>query len=125
VREEVRRVLQTELLTLSSESRRTRDALAAVRQSIRLRIALWTLGVTSVCAAFAFAAALWLLPSRAEIEALRSRREALLVAITQLERRGAQLDLRACGAASQLCVRVDRTRPAYGAEGDYLVVKGR
>jgi hypothetical protein len=34
------------------------------------------------------------------------------------------VDLRHCGSDQRWCVRVDRKAPAYGEQGDYLVVKG-
>jgi hypothetical protein len=123
IREEVRRVLQGELLTLSSESRQATEALRAVRRAVHLRIALWTLLVTGCCVGGVLGAALWLLPSRTEIESLRTRRDALVLAISELERRGARLDVRPCGDAAQLCVRIDPKAPAYGADGDYRVTR--
>jgi len=34
------------------------------------------------------------------------------------------VQLRHCGAARRLCVRVDRGAPLYGEAADFLVVKG-
>jgi hypothetical protein len=124
VREEVRRSLQDELLTLTSESQRTAAALAGARRAVSIRTALWSLGVTACCCAAMAGAVLWWLPSRSEIAALRLKRDGLAAAIASLEQHGAQLDVRRCGSAGRLCVRVDRKAPAYGPAGDYLVAKG-
>jgi len=123
VREEVRRVLQSELLALSSESRRASEALRELRRSLRLRLVLWTLAVTGCSAAIALGAMAWLLPSPAEVEALRLRRDTLTEAVADLERRGAALDIRPCGNGGRLCVRIDGKAPAYGTEGDYRVAR--
>ncbi|MGH8327807.1 MAG: hypothetical protein ACRET2_13715, partial [Steroidobacteraceae bacterium] len=66
----------------------------------------------------------WMLPSRSEVAALRARRDALAANIARLQQRGGSVDLRRCGARARLCVRVDRDAPAYGADADYLIVKG-
>jgi hypothetical protein len=34
------------------------------------------------------------------------------------------MELRRCGDAQRLCVRVDRSAPAYGAGADFFIVKG-
>ena len=65
----------------------------------------------------------WLLPSRAEVAALEVRRAQLLAALGAPGSFGASLDLRRCGAARRLCVRVDRKAPAYGEDADFLLVK--
>ena len=124
VRDEVRRSLQDELLALTSESRRTVEALAAARRAVGVGTALWSLFVTACCCAAMVGAVLWWLPSRTEIDTLRVKRDGLAAGIASLEQRGAHLDVRRCGGASQLCVRVDRKSPAYGPAGEYLVVKG-
>ena len=125
VRDEVRRSLQGELLTLTSESQRTTEALAKARRAVSGGMALWSLCVTACCCGAMVGAVLWWLPSRSEIDSLRVKRDGLAVAIARLEQRGARLDVRRCGdAARQLCVRVDRKAPAYGPAGEYLVVKG-
>jgi hypothetical protein len=77
-----------------------------------------------VAAALPFALAWWLLPSRAELQALRATRDELAGNIARLSERGAQAQLRRCGSERRLCVRIDRSAPAYGESGEYLVVKG-
>jgi hypothetical protein len=124
VREEVRLSLQGELLALTSESRRTAEALARARRAVSVVTALWSLFVTACCCVGMVGAVVWWLPSRSEIEALRMKRDGLAAAIASLEQRGAHLDVRRCGSPVQLCVRVDRRAPTYGPAGDYLVVKG-
>jgi hypothetical protein len=123
IREEVQRVLQSELLALSTESHRTGEALRALRESLRLRVVAWTLLATCCSSALALGTLSWALPSRAEVEALRLRRDALAASIGALERRGAHLDIRPCGGGSALCVRIDRKAPPYGADGDYRVAR--
>ena len=44
--------------------------------------------------------------------------------IARLTQQGGHVELRRCGAARRLCVRVDRGAPMYGEAADYLVVKG-
>jgi len=70
------------------------------------------------------AEAWWLLPSERELSALRARRDELSENIARLQRRGALLEVRTCGQRGRLCVRVDRSAPAYGPSADYLIVKG-
>jgi hypothetical protein len=65
-----------------------------------------------------------MLPSRAEIETLSTRRDELVASIERLTRQGGGVELRHCGKALRLCVRVDRGAPSYGEGGDFLVVKG-
>jgi len=65
-----------------------------------------------------------LLPTSAEIQALGAKRDELTANIARLARQGANLELRHCGTTQRLCVRVERSAPAYGAAGDFLVVKG-
>jgi hypothetical protein len=64
------------------------------------------------------------LPSPAEITALTAQRADLSAAVARLERRGGRIDLRRCGDAQRYCVRIDRKAPAFGQQGDYLIVAG-
>ena len=66
----------------------------------------------------------WILPSPTELAALRAKRAELASNVARLEQHGARIDLRRCGAAERLCVRIDRHAPAYGEAADYLVVRG-
>ncbi len=124
VRDEIRRTLVDELKSLTTETDRAAQALRAMKQTADRRGLLWNLGIAALCAAVPCAIAHYVLPSRAEVDSLRQRRDALTQNLQELERRGAKLDLRTCGAQLRLCVRVDRKAPAFGDESDYYVVKG-
>ncbi|MBS0379589.1 MAG: hypothetical protein JSS29_13960 [Proteobacteria bacterium] len=80
--------------------------------------------VAAVAGAAPLAVAGLLLPSPAGIEALRARRAELSAAIATLEREGGRTQLRRCGASARLCVRIEAGAPAYGAGGEFRVVKG-
>lgn len=123
-REEIRATLLEELHAVGDDSRRAAETLRRLRHTADLRVALWTLGMAALACAVPLAAAWWLLPSRAEVAALGARRDALQAEVVRLEARGGLMELRRCGAAGRLCVRVDRRAGAFGESGDFLVVKG-
>lgn len=124
VRDEIRHTLVDELQVLGNASRRAEESLRDLRRSANLRVVVWSVGITVLCSAIPLCAAWWLLPSQAELTALRARRDELASNIANLERRGARVDLRQCDGGERLCVRVDRKAPVYGEAGDYFVVKG-
>lgn len=124
VREEIRATLLEELRALTDDSRRTAEALRRLQRAANLRLIAWSAAVLTLSSLVPFAIAWWLLPTRAEIQALGAKRDELTANIARLARQGANLELRHCGTAQRLCVRVERSAPAYGAAGDYLVVKG-
>jgi len=124
VREEIRATLLEELRALTDDSRRTAEALRRLQRAANLRLIAWSAAVLTLSSLVPFAIAWWLLPTRAEIQALGAKRDELTANIARLTRQGANLELRHCGTAQRLCVRVERSAPAYGAAGDYLVVKG-
>lgn len=124
VRDEVRRTLAEELGSVATESRRAVESLQRMRRAANVRVLLWTVSIAAVCSAVAMGEMWWLLPSQSEVAALRTRRDALAANIVRLQQRGGAVDLRRCGAHARLCVRVDRNAPAYGADADYLIVKG-
>ncbi len=124
VREEIRRTVAEELGSVAGESRQAAQALQRMRRAANMRVLLWTVSIAAVCSAVAMGEAWWLLPSRQEIAALRARRDALAANVARLQARGGSIDLRRCGNPGRLCVRVDRQSPAYGADADYLIVKG-
>jgi hypothetical protein len=66
----------------------------------------------------------WVLPSTAEIDSLRGRRDQLQVNLKKLEQMGGRAEWRRCGESARFCVRIDKSAPAYGEKGDYFVVKG-
>jgi hypothetical protein len=124
VREEVRHVLVEELQGVTSDSRQAAEALRKLRRSAGLSLGIWTMAVTAMCSGVALVIAWWILPSGAEVSALRMRRDEYVQAVTSLEQLGGRIDLRHCGSSRRLCVRVDRQAPAYGTAAEYLVVKG-
>jgi hypothetical protein len=124
VREEIRRTLVEELQVLGNDSRRAAEALRSLGRSVNLRVALWSVGITTLCTAIPLCEAWWLLPSPTEVAALRSKREELASSVARLEHQGARIDLRHCGGSARLCVRVDRKAPVFGEAADYFVVKG-
>jgi hypothetical protein len=124
VREEIRSTLIEELQELADDSRRAAHSLRALQRVATLRIAIWCLGIATLATIIPLGLAWWLLPSRAEVAALRLARDQLNTNIELLNARGGQAALRRCGTGQRLCVRVDRSTPAYGDAGDYLVIKG-
>ncbi len=124
VRQEIRGALAEEFQALGAASLRAAEALEAVRRAASVRIALWAVAVVCACSAIPFTIASTVLPSHAELSRMHEEHDRLEASIAILERRGGGIDLRRCGAAGRLCVRVERAAPAYGAQSDYLIVKG-
>ena len=124
VREELRVTFTEEFQMLGDASARAAQALWAVRRAASVRIALWAGAVAAACSVLPAAIVWTLLPSRVEIARLRREREALTASIARLQSDGGKIDLRECGSSGRLCVRVERSGPAYGAHADYLIVKG-
>jgi hypothetical protein len=124
VRDEIRRTLIDELQAVTAESRRAAEALRRMHRAGSLRAALWGFGLSALCAGVPCIAAWWTLPSAGEMAALRSQRDQLSAEIKRLEQLGGRTDLRRCGGQRRLCVRVERSGPAFGEDGDYLIVKG-
>ena len=124
VRDEVRRVVIEEFQSLAADGKRASDALHEVRRAANVQILVWSVGITALCSAVPLALACWIIPSRAEISALRAKRDELAGQIASLEERGGRIELRRCGDGARLCVRVDRKAPTYGEQSDFLVVRG-
>lgn len=123
VRDQIQRALADGLKNLHAESKGPVEVLQRVSRAANARTAFWTLGVTAAAAAIAFFVAWWVLPTPAEIAALRTEREELASNIAILNQRGARADIRRCGTG-HLCVRVDLKAARYGASSDYLVIRG-
>ena len=123
-RDEVRRVVMEEFQSLATDGKRASDALHEVQRAANVRTLVWSVGITTLCSAIPLALACWIIPSRAEIGALRAKHDQLATQIASLAERGGRIDLRRCGDGARLCVRVDRTAPTYGEQSDYLVVRG-
>ena len=124
VREEIRTTLIEELGALDEDSRRAGESLRALQHAASLRLAAWSVGVAALSTAMPLGIGWWLLPSHAEVAALRATRSELSSHVAQLIQQGGRVELRHCGAARRLCVHVDRGAPTYGEASDYLVVKG-
>lgn len=122
VRDEIRRTLIEELQLLLSESRRCAEALRRIGRGAGLRGALWCVAMSLLGTVTPIAVMHWMLPSEADLLALRARRDQLSANVAALETAGGRLDWRHCGEDLRLCIRVDRKAPAYGAKADYYVV---
>jgi uncharacterized protein YPO0396 len=124
VRDEVRRVVIEEFQSLAADGKRASAALREVQRAAKVQTLVWSVGITTLCSAVPLALACWIIPSRAEISALRAKRDELATQIASLEERGGRIELRRCGDGARLCVRVDRKAPTYGEQSDFLVVRG-
>ena len=124
VREEIRATLLEELRALGDDSRSAAEALRRLQRTANLRLVAWSAAVVSLTAAVPCAITWWCLPTRAEIQALGAKRDELTANISRLAHQGGNLELRRCGSTQRLCVRVERSAPAYGATSDFMVVKG-
>ena len=124
VREEIRVTLIEELRALTQDSQHAAAALRRLHRSANVRLIGWGAVVLSIAATLPCALGWWLLPTRAEIEGLAARRDELSANIARLARQGGKVEFRRCGAEQRLCVRIERGAPAYGATGDFLVLKG-
>jgi hypothetical protein len=124
VREQIRRTLVEELDELTAESARAAAALRRMKYAADLRGLLWAAAVAVVATAIPAAFMHWAIPSTGQIEALRGHREQLEADLKKLEQMGGRTEWRRCGESARLCVRIDKSAPAYGDKGDYFVVKG-
>jgi hypothetical protein len=123
VREEIRHTLLEELQGLSDDSARAAASLRHLQHSSGARRLLWSSALLLPVLAVPLVGS-WLLPSASQVAALSAQRDALNANIVRLAAQGGRLELRHCGTAQRLCVRVERRGPSYGEEGDFLVVKG-
>ena len=123
VRDQVQRALVDGLKAVHMETQGAVDALHRVKRAANARAALWTLSITAISASVALFVVWWVLPTSADIAALRTERDELSSNIAVLDQRGARADLRHCGTG-HLCVRVDLRAPRYGESSDYLIIKG-
>lgn len=124
VRDEIRHTLTEALAGLVQETTQAGQALRRLRYAADLRVLSWTVLVTVISALSGMGMMWLLLPSPRRIAALRARRDALAADIARLDKYGGRVDLRRCGKRGRLCVRVDRKGPVYGADRDFLPVKG-
>jgi len=124
VREEIRRTLIEELQALTAESDRAARALRDMKHAANMRCLLWNMGAAVLCTAIPSSIAHYVLPSQADIAAMRTQRDVLAQNVAQLERRGGKIEWRSCGDSARLCVRIDRKSPVFGESADYYIVKG-
>jgi Na+-transporting NADH:ubiquinone oxidoreductase subunit NqrB len=124
VREQIRRTLTDEFGALIEEAEHAIQLLRGLKQATRWQFASWTILATVLVGAISMFCVWCLVPSSAQISALRTRQQQLIAAIDALEQRGGRIDLRRCGSSDRWCVRVDRQAPTYGEQSDYYVVKG-
>jgi hypothetical protein len=124
VRDEIRATLLEELRTLAEEGRQARASLRRLRQAAHAHLGLWSTAIAVGAAAVPLALSWWLAPSAAELDALRATRAELRANVAQLSAQGGRVQLRHCGDAQRLCVRVERTAPRYGEGGEYAIVQG-
>ena len=124
IREEIRRAFIAELGALIDESTRAANELRALGRAATLRVAYRGALIGVVPGVLVVLLLSHWLPPAGQIAALRLERQQLSAAVAQLADSGGRIDLRHCGNASRLCVRVDRRAPAYGEQADYLVVRG-
>lgn len=124
VRDEVRQVLVTELSAVVGQATNATNALRRLERAAQLR-AVW---VSAILAALPGSVAVlviwWCLPTPGQMATLRAEQQHLSASIARLSQSGARIDLRHCGDAERLCVRVDRRAPSFGAQSDYLIVWG-
>ena len=123
VRDQVRRTLMDGLRTLHQETEAAVEALQRAKRAANVRLTFLPFGLTAIATAIAIFVAWCILPTPAEVAALRSQREELASNIESLNQRGGRVDLRRCGPG-RLCVRVDLHASRYGDSSDYLVIKG-
>lgn len=124
VRDEIRRTLVDELKFLTDETERAVGALRAMKGAANIRGLMWNLGTATLCMGMAGVVAHWVLPSKAEIEAMRIERDGLALNLVRLRQLGGKVDWHHCGDEGRLCVRIDRKAPVYGDQSDFLVIKG-
>lgn len=124
VRDEIRNTLLEEMNALGQESHGAARALRRLQHTANLRHVAWSFVLLTFASVTPLGVTWWVLPTRSEIDTLRARRDELTANIERLARQGGKLDLRHCGQAQRLCVRVERNAPVYGERGDFLVVKG-
>jgi hypothetical protein len=120
---QIERALGEALKSVHAQTQSLFETLQRAKRAANLRSALWALGTTAAAIGVALFVAWCVLPTAAELTALRSERDELAANVAVLDHRGARADIRRCGAR-HLCVRVDLEAPRYGEGSDYLIIKG-
>ncbi len=124
VRAQIRRTLVEELAGVCEEAQRVVVALRAVEGAARLRSLRLTVLMTLLSAAGSAGVACWWLPSHTQMTSLRTQRDGMRAEIAALAASGGNIELRRCGSERRWCVRVERQGPVFGANSDFLVIKG-
>ncbi len=124
LRDSIRQVLVQELQSAGEAARKADASLQAVRRHASLRVGLWSVSLMAACTAVPVSLAWVLVPSRSQVEGLRQQYQDFSAGVQRLRAQGGGIDVRRCGPAPRLCVRVDRKAPVYGESADYLVIKG-
>ena len=124
VRAQIRRTLIEELGGLGEEAQRVSTVLQAVEAAAQLRSLRVGVLMVLLSVAGSIGVACWWLPSHEEMSQLRAQRNSMRAEIDALAANGAGIDLRRCGSDRRWCVRVERQGPVYGADSDFLIVKG-
>jgi hypothetical protein len=124
VREEIRATLVEELQDLRRHTGLAVESLRALARHANLRVVALGGALVLLASAIPFALAWWLLPSAAEMAALRGSRDQMSAEVARLRREGGAADLKDCGPERRLCARMDRAAPRYGEAADYVVLKG-
>src|SRR5215469_15248113 len=123
VREEIRTTLIEELHALTDDSRRAAECLKRLQRATGTRAASWSLAIIVFATAIPLFTVREVLPSPSDIASLRVTQDRLQTTIDRLNARGGQAALRRCGAAQRLCVRVDRSAPAYVTGATMLLLR--
>lgn len=124
VREEIRATFVEEMHSLAEDSRGAAEALRALGRAARWQLGAWSTTILVLSALIPCAVAQWWLPTHGEVAALAARRDKLTANIARLRTEGGQIEIRHCGSAQRLCVRIDGSAPPYGEAADFRVVKG-
>ncbi|HEV2702716.1 MAG TPA: hypothetical protein VGV09_13870 [Steroidobacteraceae bacterium] len=103
---------------------RAAATLSQVHRATGARFARWCCGIVSVCALVPVLLSWLLMPSPTRVLQARQSQTELSARVALLSREGGRMELRHCGAAQRLCVRIDRKAPLYGEGADFMVVKG-
>jgi hypothetical protein len=124
VRDEIRATLIEELHALAEDSRRAAEGMRRLQQHVHLKTFVWSVAIVALSTAIPLATVYSIVPSNTDLAFLTRTRDQLRTTVDRLNEQGARAALRRCGVSQRLCVRIDRSAPAYGDGGDYLVIKG-
>lgn len=124
VRDQIRRTFVDECGALVEEARMAVHALQRLKRTASRQFTWWSVALTLLSGGAALLVLEQLVPSQGELTALRTQRQQLSAAVNQLAEDGGRVELRRCGRARRLCVRIDKQAPVYGEAADYFIVKG-